>query len=160
MKRKPVKTKARVKAKRSEKWYGSHWIRREKRRAIYNRDSRVCVYCGSAHNLTLDHVVPVEAGGTNEATNLVTACRRCNSRKGSTMDLRAFARMIASETGTTTRTITNRVRRQLKQEIDVRAAKRELENERDAREERAAIASADAGAHTFVDEAFEFDVAA
>lgn len=147
-------------AKRSDRWYGSHWIRREKRRAIYNRDSHTCVYCGGKHNLTLDHVIPVELGGTNEATNLVTACRRCNSRKGSTMDLRSFARMIASETGTTTRTITNRVRRQLKTELDVRAAKTQLENERDARAEREAIASADTGVHTFLEDAFDFDIAA
>lgn len=154
MKRKSVKTKARVKAKRSEAWYGSHWIRREKRRAIYNRDAHACVYCGSKHNLTLDHVIPVEDGGDNDATNLVTACRRCNSRKG-TMDLRTFARMIASETDTTTRHVTNRVRKHLRTELDVRAAKAELERERDARDEREAIASADAGG--FVDEAFDFD---
>jgi 5-methylcytosine-specific restriction endonuclease McrA len=154
--KKRTSSKTLVTAKRSEKWYGSNWIRREKRRAIYNRDGRACVYCGRTHDLSLDHVVPTEHGGTNEATNLVTACRRCNARKGS-MDLRSFARMLASETGTTTRTITNKVRKHLKLAIDVRAAKAELENERDEREERAAIKSADTGAHTFVDEAYDFD---
>lgn len=65
---------------------GSKWIRPEKRAKIYADDSHTCQYCGkSIHTdailLTLDHVVPCELGGTNEATNLVTACLSCNSAK-------------------------------------------------------------------------------
>lgn len=66
---------------------GGGWIRPEKRRAIYVRDNLACVYCG-AHldegiELTLDHLHPQELGGSNEAKNLVTACKQCNSSKGS-----------------------------------------------------------------------------
>lgn len=42
----------------------------------------VCFYCGRIAT-EIDHVVPVSKGGTGERSNLVPACRRCNSRKGS-----------------------------------------------------------------------------
>lgn len=64
------------------------WIRPEKRLAIYVRDSFRCLYCGTdlrqaaPADITLDHLLPRSAGGTNEATNLVTACRSCNSARG------------------------------------------------------------------------------
>lgn len=41
-----------------------------------------CFYCGSSVDLTLDHVLPRIQGGSDEARNLVPACRRCNSAKG------------------------------------------------------------------------------
>lgn len=40
-----------------------------------------CVYCGRVAD-TMDHVVPVSKGGTNDAENLVPACSSCNSSKG------------------------------------------------------------------------------
>lgn len=49
---------------------------------IYKRDGHSCQYCGSRDNLTLDHVQPRSRGGKLSWTNLVTACRRCNSLKG------------------------------------------------------------------------------
>lgn len=155
-----ARAKTKLTGTRADRWYGSKWIRVEKRHAIYARDSHACVYCGSTHDLTLDHVLPAESGGTNDVTNLVTACRSCNSRKGAT-ELRAFARMIAAETGTTTRKITNRVRAALKRSIDVRAAKAELERVREEREERAAIVDAsNASDSTYTDDALSFDFAA
>ena len=51
---------------------------------VFKRDSFSCVYCGrSAPDVVLhvDHVVPVSKGGTNEITNLVTACSDCNLGK-------------------------------------------------------------------------------
>lgn len=39
-----------------------------------------CVYCGGAGG-TIDHIVPVAAGGTNHWTNLASACMSCNSKK-------------------------------------------------------------------------------
>lgn len=64
------------------------WIRAEKRLAIYVRDSFRCLYCGAdlrhaaPADVTLDHLLPRSAGGTNAADNLVTACRSCNSSRG------------------------------------------------------------------------------
>jgi 5-methylcytosine-specific restriction endonuclease McrA len=63
--------------------YGT-WIRAEKRLAIYIRDGFACGYCGKSlknaepFDVTLDHLVPRVSGGSNNAYNLVTACRACN----------------------------------------------------------------------------------
>lgn len=52
------------------------------RNAIYARDGFTCVYCGSdVHALSVDHVVPQSAGGTNLPANLVTSCMPCNEFK-------------------------------------------------------------------------------
>jgi 5-methylcytosine-specific restriction protein A len=34
-----------------------------------------------AQDLTVDHVIPLAAGGTHERSNLRVLCRACNSRK-------------------------------------------------------------------------------
>jgi len=50
------------------------------------RDAYVCQYCGDTpgrHSLTVDHVLPRSRGGSHDWDNLVTACTRCNQRKGS-----------------------------------------------------------------------------
>lgn len=66
---------------------GGKWIRPERRLALYIRDRFECLYCGrDLRNAppkvaTLDHLLPRIAGGTNEATNLVTACVSCNSSR-------------------------------------------------------------------------------
>ncbi len=52
------------------------------RQNIFKRDGNECQYCGSVHDLTLDHVMPRSRGGKSTWDNLVTACRRCNSKKG------------------------------------------------------------------------------
>jgi len=68
---------------------GSKWIRPEKRLAIYLRDEFRCVYCGrnlhgaSNAEVTLDHLKCYSEGGSNSETNLITACRSCNSARGS-----------------------------------------------------------------------------
>lgn len=49
--------------------------------AIYERD-KVCIYCGSGEDLTLDHLTPLANGGAHTQDNLGVACRSCNSRKG------------------------------------------------------------------------------
>ncbi|KAL5720563.1 hypothetical protein ACHQM5_013226 [Ranunculus cassubicifolius] len=52
------------------------------RKSIFFRDAFTCQYCSSRESLTVDHVVPITRGGEWEWENLVTACARCNSRKG------------------------------------------------------------------------------
>lgn len=46
----------------------------------------MCTYCGydgrpfpNWLQLTVDHIVPTSSGGTNDASNKVTACQTCNS---------------------------------------------------------------------------------
>jgi hypothetical protein len=53
---------------------------------ILRRDNHACRYCGATAPdavLTIDHVVPTALGGDDEPSNLVTACRDCNSGKTS-----------------------------------------------------------------------------
>ncbi len=52
------------------------------RQNIFKRDGNQCVYCSSKDSLTLDHVLPRSRGGGSNWTNLVTACKTCNSKKG------------------------------------------------------------------------------
>jgi hypothetical protein len=51
---------------------------------VFKRDGYRCLACGADTDLTVDHIVPVTQGGTNDQSNLQTVCRRCNSRKGAT----------------------------------------------------------------------------
>ena len=49
------------------------------------RDNNQCQYCGKhfcPDSLTMDHVVPKSRGGKNTWINLVTACKKCNQKKG------------------------------------------------------------------------------
>lgn len=52
---------------------------------IWVRDEFRCLFCGKKMGdvqLTVDHFIPLEAGGANDETNYVSACRQCNKRKG------------------------------------------------------------------------------
>ncbi|HEX9693175.1 MAG TPA: HNH endonuclease [Gemmatimonadales bacterium] len=56
---------------------------------LFARDGYRCQFCGRSEPelgfrecLTRDHLVPLSRGGTNEWTNVITACSPCNTRKG------------------------------------------------------------------------------
>lgn len=49
---------------------------------IFERDEYRCAYCGATEYLTVDHVIPLSRGGTNNLSNLKTCCGHCNSSKG------------------------------------------------------------------------------
>ena len=48
---------------------------------VLKRDNHTCAYCGGPGD-TMDHIVPKALGGKHEWRNIVTACRRCNGKKG------------------------------------------------------------------------------
>lgn len=52
------------------------------RKEVLRRDHYTCQYCGSKKHLTLDHIIPRSRGGQHTWDNVVTACERCNSKKG------------------------------------------------------------------------------
>jgi 5-methylcytosine-specific restriction endonuclease McrA len=59
---------------------------------LFARDRYRCQYCGRTaaelrprESLTRDHLIPMSRGGTNDWTNVVTACSPCNTRKGNRM---------------------------------------------------------------------------
>lgn len=51
----------------------------------------VCVYCGQARRLTVDHIEPVSRGGSNDWSNKAPACTKCNSSKGTLGPLQFLA---------------------------------------------------------------------
>ena len=58
-------------------------ISRELRENVYQRDNRKCIVCGKTNwKMTLDHLIPVDKGGTNDEWNLATMCEKCNCEKG------------------------------------------------------------------------------
>jgi len=73
-----------AKKARSQHQPTGRWIRADKRLAIYLRDRFTCVYClrdlsdADPKDITLDHVRCRADGGSNDADNLITACRACN----------------------------------------------------------------------------------
>lgn len=46
------------------------------------RLGRKCLICRKAPAVTLDHVIPIRWGGTNDEVNFQPVCTPCNSRKG------------------------------------------------------------------------------
>ena len=54
-------------------------------REIFHRDANLCMYCGNhfhESDLTRDHVIPLSQNGKDKWSNVVSACRTCNTRKG------------------------------------------------------------------------------
>jgi hypothetical protein len=54
---------------------------RKQKIRIKERDGNKCKKCNSREQLTIDHVVPVALGGTDDDNNLQTLCRGCNVMK-------------------------------------------------------------------------------
>lgn len=48
---------------------------------IWERDDFTCQYCGIREDLSIDHIMPEARGGKLIRSNLVTACKKCNSKK-------------------------------------------------------------------------------
>lgn len=56
---------------------------------VFRRDRFTCQYCGRQSpevTLEVDHVMPVVLGGSDDQSNLVTACRDCNGSKSDKID--------------------------------------------------------------------------
>jgi hypothetical protein len=69
---------------------GSKWIRPTTRLAVHLRHGFRCVWCArdlatlKPKDVTLDHIIPREAGGTHAPGNVASACLSCNSARGDT----------------------------------------------------------------------------
>jgi len=57
---------------------GSHTAADE--RALFEKWS-YCLCCGSTERLEIDHIVPLDWGGSNDVENLQVLCKPCNSSK-------------------------------------------------------------------------------
>lgn len=65
---------------------------------VLTRDGFRCQYCAEslpARDLTFDHVVPRSHGGETSWTNIVTACRPCNGKKGNRTPEQAGMKLLS-----------------------------------------------------------------
>ena len=70
------------------------------RSEIFRRDNSTCRYCGAkapAVEITIDHVIPVTLGGSDEPSNLVTACADCNNGKTSVPPNAATVKQVSED---------------------------------------------------------------
>lgn len=68
---------------------------------VLRRDESTCRYCGQSApdvKLTVDHVVPVALGGTDEPSNLAAACWDCNVGKASTSPTEPMVAQVSEAT--------------------------------------------------------------
>lgn len=65
------------------------------RRSVFARDNYTCQYCGvHGKDMTIDHVRPKRHGGEMTWENLVTCCKRCNTRKADKFIEKSGMRLI------------------------------------------------------------------
>lgn len=50
--------------------------------ALIERDGYECAECGTYEDLTIDHIIPLSKGGTDDLSNLQLMCKSHNSQKG------------------------------------------------------------------------------
>jgi 5-methylcytosine-specific restriction endonuclease McrA len=61
------------------------------RNFVFKRDNFTCKGCGNSCDqvrLTIDHIIPLSKGGSNDISNLQTLCLFCNQSKHKKLDFR------------------------------------------------------------------------
>lgn len=102
-KRKAIKDKWRAENKEKTNFLTRRYIYRRKHaegnvtfeevQEMY-RQTPKCPYCWTNKSDTIDHVIPLSRGGTNNPDNLIAICRSCNSKKRD-KTLREFKPLLA-----------------------------------------------------------------
>jgi hypothetical protein len=49
---------------------------------LIKRDGYICRKCPAKDDLSVDHIIPIEKGGSDDLDNLQILCRSCNAKKG------------------------------------------------------------------------------
>ena len=112
---------------RTKQNQGQNWISPSKRLALYMRDSFGCCYCGRGVEqegvvLTLEHIVPYSKGGALlDPTNLITACRNCNSARGNKA-LTTFIKANAEKWGRHVECVRSYIRRHRARPLNTKAS--------------------------------------
>ncbi|MDF0552292.1 HNH endonuclease [Kamptonema sp. UHCC 0994] len=63
----------------------------EVKKYVFDRNKYQCQSCGKTFletQLTIDHIIPLARGGTNDISNLHTLCFTCNQKKSDKLDTR------------------------------------------------------------------------
>ncbi|MBD1920825.1 HNH endonuclease [Microcoleus sp. FACHB-831] len=63
----------------------------EVRKYVFERDRYQCRSCGKTKletNLSIDHIIPLARGGSNDISNLHSLCLTCNQQKTDKLDPR------------------------------------------------------------------------
>jgi 5-methylcytosine-specific restriction endonuclease McrA len=81
--------------RRPRTYRGAKWERLRRR---YLKPGTRCTYCG-APATELDHVYPHSKGGPTIASNLVPACKPCNSRKRDRIPTETALRILGDDGG-------------------------------------------------------------
>jgi 5-methylcytosine-specific restriction endonuclease McrA len=63
------------------KQVGGDGFTKEEWAQLKNDYNHLCAYCGKRKPLTIDHVVPIDRGGLHDISNMIPACKSCNSGK-------------------------------------------------------------------------------
>ena len=75
-----ARIKERKRISRADRGYDSMWRDLSKR---MRAAQPWCSTCGSTKDLTLDHIIPLARGGTNDQSNARVLCRKCTPTNGS-----------------------------------------------------------------------------
>lgn len=84
--RNPEKRQHQSRVMRAKRMGGACYLSIQDWKDLLRRFDFRCAYCDTTltkKNRSLDHMVPLVRGGTNDITNLVPSCLRCNQRKHS-----------------------------------------------------------------------------
>ena len=68
------------------------------REKVWNKHNQHCGYCGKVidyKDMQIDHIIPKVNNGTNDISNLMPSCRRCNHYKHC-RTLEEFRELIAT----------------------------------------------------------------
>ena len=69
---------------------GAQWL------ALVGSRGGLCAYCGASGPLEADHRIPLSRGGSNDITNILPACVRCNRSKHARTETEFRAARIAA----------------------------------------------------------------
>lgn len=59
------------------------WFTPEEKNFIKSKSNNICSHCGKplSDNFTVEHVIPISKGGSNDLSNIVALCLDCNNAK-------------------------------------------------------------------------------